>query len=104
MRTIVQSPSFKPSDELIDFGKKSVENLSSFGIEITEGRILLKTGKANETENKICELKLILSGNDLLASEKASTFEDAIAKTVEVIKKQLLRLKEFNEKKTFTRL
>ncbi len=104
MKTILQSPNFKPSDELIAFAKQSVEKLATYGVDINEGRILLKPAKSTDKENKICELKLIISGGDLFESCKALTYEDAVAKTVETIKHQLLRLKEFNDNKTLTRL
>jgi putative sigma-54 modulation protein len=89
MKTIIQSPDFKAQPELIDFVNEKVEKLALFSDRIIESRVLLKLDKSDSKENKISEIKLIIPGNDLFASKQAKSFEEATAKAVDALRKQI---------------
>jgi ribosome-associated translation inhibitor RaiA len=54
----------------------------------------LKLDKSDTKENKICEIKLVIPGQDLFASKQSNTFEDALMQTIEAVKPQVERWKD----------
>lgn len=94
MKIIIQSPDFTPQPELLDFVNKKVDKLEHFYQRILEARVLLKTNKSDKRENKVCELRLVIPGNDLFSEHQASTFEEAVALAVDAIKRQVVDFKE----------
>ena len=49
--------------------------------------------KSSTNENKLCEIRLIISGYDLIASTQCKTFEAAIAETSEALERQIEKRK-----------
>ena len=94
MKINIQSPSFHPSDKLIDFTNDKIQKLLQYSTRIIEARILLKVDKSDDRSNKFCEIRLSIPGNDLFASRQCESFEDAVLKTVDAIKQQLITWKE----------
>ncbi|MEO6229227.1 MAG: HPF/RaiA family ribosome-associated protein [Ferruginibacter sp.] len=60
------------------------------------GEVLLSTEKSDRNENKLCDVRLIIPGNDLLARAQCKTFEESIAQTVSVLIKQIEKRKNRN--------
>lgn len=100
MKINIQSPSFHPSDKLIDFAEDKVRKLVHYSERIMEAQIFLKVDKSDTKSNKLCEIRLSIPGNDLFASTQCLSFEEAILKTVEALKQQLLNWKEKTQMKT----
>lgn len=93
MKMIIQTPDFKATQELTAYVQDNVSKLNLFNNKIIETRVLLKLDKSDSRENKICEIKLFISGDDLFASRQSSSFEDAVMQTIEALKRQLERKK-----------
>jgi putative sigma-54 modulation protein len=93
MKMIIQTPDFKATKTLNDFVEEHVSKLSLLSDRIVESRICLKLDKSATRENKICEIKLFIPGNDLFASKQSNTFENALLETIEAVKHQLARWK-----------
>ena len=93
MKTIIQTPNFKASEELISFINEHVAKLDLFTDRIVETSVYLRVDKSATNENKVCEIKLQIPGNDLFASKKSKTFEEAVALAVEALKPQIERWK-----------
>ena len=55
-----------------------------------EAQVVLKIDKSDTQSNKLCEILLAIPGNDLFASKQCPSFEEAILKTIEALKQQLL--------------
>lgn len=89
MKIIIQTPDFKAQPELTDFVNEKVEKLSLFSDRIIESRVLLKIDKSENKENKVSEIRVVIPGNDLFASKQAKSFEEATAKAVDALKKQI---------------
>jgi putative sigma-54 modulation protein len=89
MKIIIQTPDFKAQPELTDFVNEKVEKLSQFSDRIIESRVLLKVDKSDNKENKISEIRVVIPGNDLFATKQAKSFEEATAKAVDALKKQI---------------
>ena len=97
--TIIQSPDFTASKPLLDFVHENIDKLESFSDRISECRVCLKLDKSEERENKICEVQLIVPGDNLFASKISHSFEDATIKTIDAVKHQLTRWKDSNKRK-----
>lgn len=93
MKINIQSLSFHASDKLIDFVGNKINKLSQYSQKVMEAQVILKVDKSGTRNNKFCEIRLAIPGNDLFASKQCHSFEEAILKTVEALKQQLLRWK-----------
>ena len=93
MKIDIQSLHFTPQQELTDFVTEKVSTLSHFNDSILAGEVCLKLDKSDKTENKVCEIRLSVPGNDLFAKRQCKTFEEATNQTVEALQKQLRKLK-----------
>jgi len=93
MQIDVRSLHFTAKPELIAFVTGKVNGLSHFNDRIIAADVHLKLEKADDDENKICEIKLIVPGNDLFAERRSDTFEGAIAQVMEALEKQLRKEK-----------
>ena len=94
MKINIQSPSLHPSDKLLDFANDKISKLAQYSDRIIEAQVTLKVNKADDRANKVCEIRLSIPGNDLYASRQCPSFEEAIMKTVEALRPQLLTWKE----------
>ena len=93
MKIIIQTPGFKADQKLLDFVTQKLEKLNQLNDDLVEGHVCLKLDNSNTQENKVCEIKLPIRGNDLFAMKQDRTFEDATNKVVEALKNQLSGLK-----------
>lgn len=100
MKINIQSPSFHPSDKLLDFANDKVSKLSQYSDQIIEAQVLMRVDKSDIKSNKLCEIRLSVPGNDLFASKQCPSFEDAILKTVEALRQQLISWKEKTQDRT----
>ena len=89
MKITIQSPDFKADQKLIDFVNEKIEKLGKFSDRIHEANVTLKLDKSDPRDNKICEIRLGIPGNDLFASKQCKTFEEADAKTSDALKSQI---------------
>ncbi len=93
MKIDIQSPGFTVNPELTGFINEKVEKLSRYYGEVISCEVALRLDNSDTKENKLCEIRLAIPGNDLLASAQCKTFEEAVSNGVEIIKGQLKRKK-----------
>lgn len=93
MKITIQSPGFKADQRLLTFVTKKLEKLDHYNETIIESQVCLKIDKSGTVENKTCEIKLVVPGNDLFAAKNSKIFQDAVIKVVNALKSQLLELK-----------
>ncbi|HEU5148729.1 MAG TPA: DUF6448 family protein [Chryseosolibacter sp.] len=89
MKLTVQTPDFKAPKKLIKFVRESVVNVTKNRDRILEGHVTLKRDKSSTQEDKICELRLVIPGNDLFVSRRSETFEGAFTECIHAIKHQI---------------
>jgi ribosomal subunit interface protein len=94
MKIIIQTPDFKATKHLQKFVDKHIRSLGVFYDRIAESRVCLKTDNSSKSETKVCELQVGIPGNDLFASKRAATFEEAALKAVDAVKHQLEKIKK----------
>jgi ribosome-associated translation inhibitor RaiA len=91
MKLTIQTPHFEPGKQLLNFAEEHIIKLQYISDRIIEAQACLKLDKSDKKENKICEIKLVVPGNDLFALKQGNTFEDAILQAVSALKHQLER-------------
>ncbi|MBA3705289.1 MAG: ribosome-associated translation inhibitor RaiA [Bacteroidetes bacterium] len=92
MKINIQSPHFTPGKQLLSFVMEKVNILSHFHPGILAGEVCLKLESRHILENKICEIRLIIRGNDLFAERQSEAFEIAIAEAIDALKGQIRKL------------
>ena len=93
MNINLQSLKFKASEQLKEFVDEKVSKLIRFDEKIISADVTLTLNSANTPENKVCEIRLIVPGNDDFVSKTATTFEEAIQVCVDTLQNILQRKK-----------
>jgi putative sigma-54 modulation protein len=94
MNVKIQSIKFDADKKLIDFINLKLNKLHKFYDAIIGAEVFLKVENAQDLENKIVEIKLLIPGNDLFTQKQAKTFEEGVDGCLEVLKRQVTRHKE----------
>jgi putative sigma-54 modulation protein len=89
----IQTLDFTAKKELNDFIHEKVNSLSRIREDIISAEVALKLDKSTTDENKICDIRLVIPGNDLFAKRNARSFEEAIKDVVTALEKQIIKQK-----------
>ena len=93
MKINIQSIAFTLRKEASDFIQNKVKKLTRFYREIIGIEVSLKVDKSGTKDNKVCRIRLIIPGNDMLSGARCETFEAATAQAVEALERQIERRK-----------
>ena len=93
MELTIQSLHFNANQDLNDFVTEKVNKLSHFYDKIESAKVNLILEKSDTTDNKICEVRLAVPGNDLFAKRQCKTFEEATNEVVEALEQQIKKMK-----------
>lgn len=93
MKINIQSIGFTASEDLTAFVKEKTAKISLHFDNIITSEVCLKSEKSATNDNKICDIRLVIPGNDLLASAQCTTFEEAIVHASDAIIKQIEKRK-----------
>ncbi len=94
MKVKIHSIHFDADQKLEDFIEKRLDKLDQFFDNIIEGEVFLKLDKADNNENKIAEIKLLVPGQDLFVKKQAKSFEESTDLAVEALRRQVKKYKE----------
>lgn len=89
MKILFQATEFKPTKRLTNLAHKKVETLDKFHDRIIEAHIHLRKIKSARPDNNACELRIAIPGNDPFVSKRGFTFEEAVNKAVEAMKRKI---------------
>jgi ribosomal subunit interface protein len=92
MKINLQTLKFTARQDLKDFVNEKVGKLSLFDDKIIRADVTLSMN-SDAVENKVCDIRLSVPGNDDFVTKSASTFEEAIHTCVDVLQKVLNRKK-----------
>ncbi len=92
MKINLQTLNFKPSEQLVTFVNDKVNKLARFDDSIISAEVVL-TLDGNSVDNKVCDIRLVVPGNDDFVKRNAVSFEEAIASCVEILQKVLTEKK-----------
>src|SRR5437868_5119137 len=79
MNIDIQSLHFTLQPDLNNLILDKVNKLQHFQSGIISAHVVLKVEKSDTQENKTCEIKLEIPGNDLFSKKHGKTFEEATA-------------------------
>ena len=93
MQIIIQSPHVTPTEELTKFIKTKIGKLSHFYNKIEIAEIFLKIEKSDSADDKVCEIRLAVPGNDLFVKKQSNTFENAVDKVIDTLHVKINKIK-----------
>ncbi len=93
MKIIIETPGFKASPSMRTFTTEKVSSLSQINDKILKAQVILKHESTVRTEKIHCEIHVYDSGKNLFAKSSSQIFEDAILKTVSILKRKLRKNK-----------
>ena len=89
----VHSVHFSADKKLVEYVNEKVTKLELFFDNIVAGEVFLRIDKTSNKENKVSEVKLLVPGKELFAKKQCKSFEEAIAQSVEALRKQVEKQK-----------
>ncbi len=92
MKINLQALHFKASEKLKNFVNEKVSKLARFDDSIISAEVTL-TLDGNSVDNKLCDIRLVVPGNDDFVKKNAVSFEEAIADCVNILQKMLAEKK-----------
>ena len=90
----INAVGFSASAQLEDFIQKKLTKLEKYNDAILSVEVALKLEKDDNLENKVAEVNVSIKGQDVFAKKNAKKFEEAIDELYDVIKRQLVKIKE----------
>jgi ribosomal subunit interface protein len=93
MDIIIQAKEFKIGNSLHAFITDKVGKLYSKCKNIIRTEVILRQGGYGEIENKLCEIRLLVPGNDHIVKVNSTVYQKSILKAVNVLEKILRRNK-----------
>lgn len=94
MNIQIHSLKFDADKKLLDFVHQKVEKLAQFGEDIVHVEVCLRIDKDQAKGNKVCEIKLDISGKPLFARRQCKTFEEATDSAIDALKRQITKHKQ----------
>ena len=82
------------SSQLEDFIQKKISKLDKYHDGIIGSEVTLKLEKDDNLENKVVEVLLNVKGQEVFAKKNAKKFEEAVDELYDVVKRQLVKIKE----------
>ena len=80
--------------QLEDFIQKKISKLDKYHDGIIGSEVTLKLEKDDNLENKVVEVLLNVKGQEVFAKKNAKKFEEAVDELYDVVKRQLVKIKE----------
>lgn len=94
MKINLQSLKFTAKQHLVDFVNDKVSKLERFDDKIISAEVTLYMQDGKHVDNKACDIRLVVPGNDLIVKRNAATFQEAVLTGTEILQNQLTRRKE----------
>jgi putative sigma-54 modulation protein len=99
MEITIQSLHFTANADLNNFVTDKVNKLAHHFDRIISANVVLKVDKSKTADNKVCEIRLAVPGEDLFAKNQYETFEEATTATVDALENQITKMKAKFEKR-----
>jgi len=94
MEIKINAVGFSASSQLEDFIQKKISKLDKYHDRIIGSEVTLKLEKDDNLENKVVEVLLNVKGQEVFAKKNAKKFEEAVDELYDVVKRQLVKIKE----------
>ncbi len=93
MNIIIQSKKFRASRSLESFIIEKVSKLFNKSDRIIRADVILQEGEHGVQENKYCEIRLVVPGNDYIVKKNSNVYEQSVLMAVDILQKILRRSK-----------
>ena len=93
MNMKIHSVHFDADQKLIGFIESKLNKLNQFEDKIIGAEVFLRLEKNQNTENKVTEIRLNVSRNELFAKKQCKSFEEATDQSIEALRRQLIKKK-----------
>ncbi|MEO8772051.1 MAG: ribosome-associated translation inhibitor RaiA [Ferruginibacter sp.] len=93
MQIIIQSPDVTITDALTKFINAKIGRLEHLYDRIEKAEVFLKIEKSGSDEVKVCEIRLVIPGNDLFVKKEEETFEAAVSKANDALRGEIDKMK-----------
>ena len=94
MEIKINAVGFSASAQLEEFIQKKLSKLDKYHAGIISCDVALKLDKDDNLENKVVEVTVAVKGQDVFAKKNAKKFEEAVDELYDVVKRQLVKIKE----------
>ena len=94
MEIKINAVGFSASSQLEDFIQKKISKLDKYHDGFIGSEVTLKLEKDDNLENKVVEVLLNVKGQEVFAKKNAKKFEEAVDELYDVVKRQLVKIKE----------
>ena len=94
MEIKINAVGFSASSQLEDFIQKKISKLDKYHDGIIGSEVTLKLDRDDNLENKVVEVLLNVKGQEVFAKKNAKKFEEAVDELYDVVKRQLVKIKE----------
>ncbi len=94
MEIKINAVGFSASAQLEEFIQKKFSKLEKYHDGIVGTDVVLKLEKDDHLENKVVEVTVAIKGQDVFAKKNAKKFEEAVDELYDVLKRQLVKIKE----------
>jgi ribosomal subunit interface protein len=93
MKITIQCIDFTPRQELDFLVNRKVQKFTRLCADVISIEVKLRIDKSDTRENKVCGIRLVIPGNDMLSNAQCKTFEEAVAESVEALERQIEKRK-----------
>ena len=93
MEIIITSLKFKARKKLETFIREKVRKLFHHDNKIIRANVVLRETENGNPENKLCEIRLVIPGNDHFVSKCTGMYEKSVLQAVGVLQNHLRRAK-----------
>jgi ribosome-associated translation inhibitor RaiA len=93
MEIIINSVNFKTDTTLETFVREKVSKLFNQCDKIIRANVILRETQKGNPENKLCEIRLMIPGNDHFVRKCTAVYENSILQAIEVLQKIIRRKK-----------
>ena len=93
MKIIIRSLNFKTGEALKEFVREKVSRLFNHCDEIIRAQVILRQSENGQPENKLCQIRLMIPGNDHFVTKCTGIYEKSILQAVEALQKIIRRKK-----------
>ena len=90
----INAVKFKADEKLTDFITEKVSKLERHASGLLGAEVTLSLDKPESDKNKIADIRLVVRGNDLYASKRAGSFEEAVMLVIDALKPQVEKFKD----------
>lgn len=93
MKINIHAIDFTSGQKLSDLVHKKVQKFARLCGDVISIEVMLRLDRSDIKANKVCGIRLVIPGYDMLSRAQCKTFEETIAQAVNALKRQIEKRK-----------